>query len=119
MNTMLSHKVLKVEQLKTRIPVKRICYDGSWTGMINGNEVELEHCKDNTIRCLVNNVVVRAWKVYELELRNRLRNGGYIPHDRRWIYYIWGNDNRRYKFLYIIPPKAGEQVLYRFHITMT
>jgi hypothetical protein len=46
---------------------------------------------------------------YERTIRGKLANGGYIPLDKCWDYYIFGHkDGKRYKYLRLlfIPPNG-------------
>jgi hypothetical protein len=55
--------------------------------------------------CLVLDVnsvqVPMHWTLCSMTIRGRLRNGGRIPWDRNEIWYVVGDHNKRYKFLYI------------------
>ena len=101
-------KVLKVEQLAIRIPIQTLCYSGAWSRVIDNSKIELRHVQDGII-LLVDDVQQPVrWEVYERKIRGDISHrGGYIPHDRSWVYYVWGNDRRRYKFLYLLPLPEG------------
>jgi hypothetical protein len=101
-------KVLKVEQLTIRIPIQALCYDGAWIRVIADTKIELRHVQDGII-LLVNDVLQPvSWKIYERKIRGDISHrGGYIPHDRSWVYYVWGNDGRRYRYLYLLPLPEG------------
>jgi hypothetical protein len=101
------NKVLKVEELR-KIPIQDLVYSGSWIRTIANTKIELIHVQDG-IRLLVNDELQPVrWQVYERKIRGDISHrGGYIPHDRSWVYYVWGNDRRRYKCLYLVPLPEG------------
>jgi hypothetical protein len=78
-----------------RIPIKQVCYEG-WSKRINGYTIELDHVErrvyEQTIKCL------------------HLRNNGYCPPDRRYIYYVYGRDGKRYRALYLRGNNIGTRV---------
>jgi hypothetical protein len=89
---------LKIEHLKFRIGINELCYIGVWQRTVDGNKIRLEHHEDG-IHLLVNGIehAVR-WKVSEQEQTMQLRNGGY---PRPYVYYVYGRDGRRYRYLYL------------------
>src|SRR6516164_5206519 len=99
---------VKVEQLTIKIPVQALCYSGAWIRVIANTKIELRHVQDGII-LLVNDVLQPIqWKIYERRIGGDISHrGGYIPQDRSWVYYVWGNDRRRYKYLYLLPLPEG------------
>src|SRR5690242_8601367 len=94
-------KRIRVEDLK-KISVNEIAYSGSWTRKIGKTTVELTHQNDG-IKLLVDGCVQPiCWHVYERTIRGKLRNGGYIPSDKCWDFYVWNNDGTRHRFLYLM-----------------
>jgi hypothetical protein len=85
-----------------RIPIKTICYQG-WSAIIDGHFIELDHLPDGIAITTDGFRHPIRFRVYEQVIKNlRLENGGYCPPDRRFIYYVYGRDGRRYKALYIL-----------------
>jgi hypothetical protein len=94
-------KRIRVEELQ-KISVNEIVYSGSWNRKIGNTTIELIH-DDGGIKLLVDGYPQPiCWKIYERAIGGRLRNGGYVPFDHCWDYYIWSNDRRRWKFLYLM-----------------
>jgi hypothetical protein len=95
-------KVLKVEQLTITIPIQALCYSGSWIRVIANTKIELRHVQDGII-LLVNDVLQPVrWQVYERAIKGNIGyRGGYIPHDRAWVYYLIGSNGRRHRCLYL------------------
>src|SRR6516162_8023153 len=101
------NKVLKVEELR-KIPIQDLVYSGSWIRVIANTEIELRHVQDGIILLVNDALQPVSWKIYERKIRGHISHrGGYIPHDRSWVYYVWGNDRRRYKYLYLLPLPEG------------
>ena len=101
-------KRIRVEQLR-KISINEIIYSGSWIRQFGDTTVELIHHHDG-IRLLVNGCLQPVcWRIYERTIRGKLANGGYIPLDKCWDYYIFGHkDGKRYKYLRLlfIPPNG-------------
>jgi hypothetical protein len=105
---MTTTKLLTIEnQKRFKISINDVCYNG-WCKFIHNTTIELDHRAEG-IRLIVDGTLQPIiWKVYELEVRNlKLNNGGYCPLDRRFIFYIFGTDGRRYANLYLIPQADG------------
>jgi hypothetical protein len=101
------NKVLKVEELR-KIPIQDLVYSGSWIRVIANTEIELRHVQDGIILLVNDALQPVSWKIYERKIRGDISHrGGYIPHDRSWVYYVYGNDGRRYKLLYLLPLPEG------------
>ena len=105
---MNDEKSVKVEQLTIRISIQALCYSGAWIRVIANTKIELRHVQDGII-LLVNNMQQPVrWQVYERTIMGDISHrGGYIPADKRWVYYVWGNDRRRYRYLYLLPLPKG------------
>jgi hypothetical protein len=51
------------------------------------------------------------WKVSEDQIKClHLRNGGGCPEDRRYIFYVYGRDGKRYRALYLRGDNIGTRV---------
>jgi hypothetical protein len=76
---------------------------GSWIRTIANTKIELIHVQDG-IRLLVNDELQPVrWQVYERAIKGNIGyRGGYIPHDRAWVYYLIGSNGRRYRYLYLL-----------------
>ena len=99
---------VKVEQLTIRIPIQALCYDGAWIRLIANTEIELRHVQDGIILLVNDALQPVSWKIYERKIRGDISHrGGYIPHDRSWVYYVYGHDGRRYRYLYLLPLPEG------------
>jgi hypothetical protein len=98
---------LKVEQLRN-IPIQQLVYSGSWMRMIANTKIELKHV-ENGIILLINDVLQPVrWQVYERRIRGDISHrGGFIPDDKSWVYYVWGNDRRRYRYLCLMSLPDG------------
>jgi hypothetical protein len=71
-------------------------------------KIELRHVQDGIILFVDDVQQPVRWEVYERKILGDISHrGGCIPHDRSWVYYVWGNDRRRYKFLYLLPLPEG------------
>ena len=97
------NKVLKVEQLR-KIPVQNLIYSGSWIRTIGNTKIELRHVGPDGICLLVNDLLQPVrWQIYERAIKGNIGyRGGYIPHDRAWVYYLIGSDGCRYRYLYLL-----------------
>jgi hypothetical protein len=97
--TAKQRKRIRVEQLR-KISINEIIYSDSWIRQFGDTTVELIHHHDG-IRLLVNGCLQPVcWRIYERHIRGKLANGGYIPLDKCWDYYIFGyKDGKRYKYL--------------------
>src|SRR6516164_11381750 len=81
-------KRIRVEQLR-KISINEIIYSGSWIRQFGDTTVELIHHHDG-IRLSVNGCLQPiCWRIYERTIRGKLANGGYIPIDKYWDYYIY------------------------------
>jgi hypothetical protein len=85
-----------------KIPIRELCYDGYWAKQINGTKILLEHLTDGIALTVDGFRHPIRWRVHEQTLHLRPRNGGFCPADRRWQYYVYGNDGRRYRSLYLL-----------------
>jgi hypothetical protein len=105
---MSTNKLLKIEdQKRFKSSVNDVCYNG-WGKIINNTRIELDHQPEGITLIVDGTLHPIIWKVHELEVRNlKLRNGGYCPSDRRYVYYVYGSDGRRYASLYLIPQPNG------------
>jgi hypothetical protein len=85
-----------------KIPIKQICYEG-WRKQINGRTIELDHV-DQGIVLTVDGVRHPVyWRVHEQTIKClHLRNGGGCPRDRRYVYFVYGRDGKRYRSLYLL-----------------
>jgi hypothetical protein len=93
------NKKLKVEQLLT-IPIQELCYSGSWIRKIGNTKIELRHTAEGIVLFVDEMKEPVRWAVYERTIRGDISHrGGYIPQGKAWVYYVYGSDGRRYKYL--------------------
>ena len=102
--------LLTTDRRLIRIPIKTICYRG-WSATINGHVTELDHLPDGIALTTDGFRHPIRFRVYEQTIKClELNNGGYCPEDRSTIFYVYGRDNRRYKFLYIFNGPNGQEI---------
>jgi hypothetical protein len=93
-----------------KIPIQTVCYQG-WSKQINGHVIELDHLSDGIALTTDGYRHPIRWKVYEQRIKClHLRNGGGCPEDRRYIYYVYGQDGKRYRALYLRGDNIGTRV---------
>jgi hypothetical protein len=76
--------------------------------IIANTKIELKHVGDGII-LLVNDVLQPVrWQVYERRIAGDITyRGGYIPKDKAWVYYVYGRDGRRYRYLCLMSLPDG------------
>jgi hypothetical protein len=94
-----------------KIDVHQTIMDDHWSQRVNGFKLALNPIRigaDYCIQLSVNDVPVdRVWKVYCRPLRGSLQRNGKIPPDKSEVFYIIGDNNKRYRYLYINPATNG------------
>ena len=90
-----------------RIPINDVCYNG-WAKTINGHQIELDLRSDGIALTTDGYLHPIRGQVYEWVIKNlQLRHGGYCPYDKRYVYYVYGRDGKRYKDLYLFGTNIG------------
>ena len=96
---------LLIENMKKEwfyVSIQDICYGKSWYVKLDNNEFQImfdEETKELVFQ--INNVERKRFSVDEYQIQHtELRNGGYVPYDRAWVYYIRNSNKTLQAFIF-------------------
>jgi hypothetical protein len=93
--------LLTTDRRLVQIPIKTICYQG-FSATIDGHVIELDHTAQGIVLTTDGYHHPSRFRVHEQQIKClELSNGGFCPVDRSTIFYVFGRDGRRYKYLYL------------------
>jgi hypothetical protein len=99
--------VLLLQEL-IRIDIHRLVRNDYWSATVGGYRLELNPVSYGRNYFLVLDVngvrTSQRWMLSTRPIRGRLQRGGKIPWDKNEVWYVHGNDGRRYCHLYLNPP---------------